>query len=107
LAASTWNILFVALLAAVVVGLALTHVIHRAIELGDPDLFDALGRPHLFKNNTISNGLKFQRWVFSLGFRKSRHGRIRNLGWVLLVYQLLYLGFFCSLLAFGANACAA
>lgn len=42
----------------------------------DPDLFNALGRPHIILNSTPKNNYLFSKWIFDFSF-KANHEKIK------------------------------
>lgn len=42
----------------------------------DPDLFNTLGRPHIFWNSTPKNNCLFSKWIIDISF-KANHEKIK------------------------------
>jgi len=101
---TVYPFLFALLMACVVAGLVLTARLHRLLRDHHPDVYDALGRPTLFLNNSIQNSWAFSRFLIVGRFQQIEHPQTLRLCRFMRAFLLCYLVFFVVLLAFGLLA---
>ena len=93
--------LFGILMLSVVVGLALTARLHRLLRTRQPDVYDSLGRPTLFLNNTIRNGWAFQRFLLGGHFQEIDDPETLRLCRFMRIFAYCYLAFIIGFVLFG------
>ena len=68
----------------------------RSLRRYQPAVWDALGRPTLFLNNSIANSFRVAKFVLGREYRNVDQGQIQKLGWA--AFLLFVLAVFLSLL---------
>src|SRR3989344_3906251 len=91
-------ILYPILMLGVVVGLATHYIFLSRLRARHPAAWNELGKPTLFINNSIANGIAVQRFIWRRDYRKLGDPSLSKLADFLRTFQLCYLIFFGFLL---------
>ena len=92
--------IFGALACAVFLGLYLSHRLYRILETRHPEKYEAMGKPSLIMNNSISNNISFIKFLFKLEWKELNDPGLSKLSGFLLVFSVVYLiGLVCVILA--------
>ena len=83
-------ILFGGLFILVFTWFYLCHRMFAILKKRHPDKYEALGKPSLILNNTISNNLLFIKFLFGRGWRELNDKGASALGNSMLVFFALY-----------------
>jgi uncharacterized membrane protein len=91
-------LVFFVLLVAFVIGLTMHHHLLREMRSRHPDLWESLGRPTLVINNSVSNGLAVQRFLWRKDYEALHDPEFILLARRLRTFNLAYLAFFAVIL---------
>jgi hypothetical protein len=95
--------LFVTLTTAVALGFFLQFWMYRILRTRHPEIYDSLGRPTLFLNNSIQNSFAVQKFIFLGRFRQIDDPELVRLCTFLRAFSICYtISFFC-LAIFGSS----
>jgi len=87
-------VLFFLLLVAAIVGLAVTQAFLREMRSRHPGLWDELGEPSLWMNNSIHNSLAVLRFLWRKDYQTLGDPEFARRAEFLWTYQIAYLIFF-------------
>jgi hypothetical protein len=85
---------FVILMISCIVGFALHSYFLRELRSRHPDIWESLGRPTLIMNNSISNGLAVQRFLWRREYESLDDPEFVQLSRVLRTFGIAYLVLF-------------
>jgi hypothetical protein len=88
------SIFFVILALVFVAGFALTHAVLRRLRARHADTWEALGRPTLIMNNSISNSLAVIRFIFRRDYSDWDDPEFTRMADSLRVFWIVYTIFF-------------
>jgi len=92
-----------AMLLIAVVGAWATQTMKNEIKIHYPDLYDYIGRPGLFSRRTIYDQCRFARFIFRREYNSLDSRRIKRLGNVVLLCNLINVMIFVYLFSFRYN----
>jgi hypothetical protein len=84
------------MMAMVVVWFILMNRLFRILRTRHPATYDSIGRPTLFLNNSIKNGLLTTRFLLGRHYRKIQDPELHSLCGFLNVFFWIYLAVFAS-----------
>ncbi len=82
--------LFVVLALLIIFGMGLTQAIFNNLSQAHQDIFQKIGEPNIFLNNTPANNWKFQKFLFCRSYKKLSGKLLSGLCYLLLVVQSLF-----------------
>ena len=94
-----YPILFAILVGAVVIWFFLCYRLFGILETRHPDKFDAMGRPSLIMNNSISNNIHFLKFLVNREWAGLGDAGLETLSKAMLVFFAAYLCLFGTLVA--------
>jgi hypothetical protein len=89
--------LFGVMFALVAIGFALQHRLYSRLQSAHPEQYERLGSPTLFLNNSISNGLKTMRFLWSRRYRELGDPKLSRLCRIIIVINVIYFILFAGL----------
>jgi hypothetical protein len=96
-----WPLLFFVLMVCVVIGFTLTSRFHRLLRERHPEVYDSLGRPTLFLNNSVQNGWASLRFILGGHFQTLGDPEVVRLCRLIRIFFFCYTLFFIALVVFG------
>jgi hypothetical protein len=78
------------LVLAVLMLLIAVHWVLAMLRKYDPATYTELGRPDLFKNNTLMSNWLFWRWIYTSSITYRGYGRIQQVLWLIRIGTVLY-----------------
>lgn len=90
-------VLFGVLMCSVFFWFYLCHRMFGILRTRHPEKYEAMGKPTLIMNNSISNNLSFIKFLFKREWRALDDGALENLGNGMLVFVVFYTVLFVSL----------
>ena len=75
----------------------------KILKTRHPKTYEAMGKPSLIMNNSISNNISFIKFLYGRHWRKLNDEGLEILGKVMLVFFLLYLIGFVLILIAGST----
>jgi uncharacterized membrane protein len=91
-------LVFLVLLVAFVIGLTMHYHFLREMRSRHPALWESLGRPTLVMNNSVSNGLAVQRFLWRKDYEALQDHEFVLLARRLRTFNIAYLVFFAVIL---------
>lgn len=94
------TLVFGVLICAVIIGLYLSHRVYKILENRHPEKYEAMGKPSLIMNNSISNNISFIKFLFKREWRELDDPALSKLSLFLLIFSLAYLiGLVCLIIS--------
>jgi hypothetical protein len=90
------NVWFAVLMVAVLIWFVLVSMLYRLLRESHAAVFESLGSPSLFLNNTIKNGLLTLKFLATGSFRELGDRRLTRLGTVMQIYFVAYMIWFLA-----------
>lgn len=90
-------IIFGILFCSVFVWFFLCHRLFKILETRHPATYEAMGKPSLIMNNSISNNISFMKFLFGGQWRDLEDDRLTKLSKSMLVFFFVYLAGFAFL----------
>ena len=90
-------VLFVIMFSSVFVWFFLCHRMFNILKTRHPEKYEAMGKPSLIMNNSISNNISFMKFLFKREWRGLGDNGMATLGKSMLVFFALYVIIFFSL----------
>jgi len=90
-------ILFGILFCSVFVWFYLCHKMFGILRIRHPEKYEAMGKPTLIMNNSISNNLSFMKFLFKREWQELNDDGLASLGKGMLVFLVIYTAIFFSL----------
>lgn len=90
--------LFVGLLAMAVVWLVLCQTLFGRLKMHDPEIFAAIGEPHIIMNNALRHFVPFGRLLYSSRYSPTDSTTRRLIG-IMRWYLVVYVAGFATLFA--------
>ena len=84
-------ILFVLLIVSGALGFVLQHRFLSLLHSRHPETWQALGRPDLFRNNSIANGMAVQRFLWRREYRALTDRQFVRFAELVRIYFIAYL----------------
>jgi hypothetical protein len=75
----------------VFVWFALCHRLFKSLQTRHPEKYEAMGRPSLIINNSLSNNISFMKFLFKREYLDLNDPGISKLAQFMLIYLLVYL----------------
>jgi hypothetical protein len=94
-------LLFFGFLVCAAVSFATMAHLHRLLRERHPAIYDALGRPTLFWNNSIQNGFAMLRFILGGQFREIHDPEVIRLCRFVRVFSYAYWAFFIAVVVLG------
>jgi hypothetical protein len=96
--------LFGILMACVALGFFLQSRLYDMLRKRHPKVYESLGRPTLFLNNSIQNGLAVQGFILFGRFKQIDDPKLVRLCSFLRVFAICYLVFFACVVIYGFSS---
>jgi hypothetical protein len=94
-------LVFGVLFVSVFVWFGLCMRLFKLLETRHPEKYNAMGRPSLIMNNSLSNNISFMKFLFKQEYRELNDHSIQKLGQVMRAFSLVYMsGFLFLVIAF-------
>jgi hypothetical protein len=87
-------ILFGVLFISVFVWFFLCNKMFKKLALKHPEKYEAMGKPSLIMNNSLSNNISFMKFLFKREWRDLNDQSVASLGKIMSVFIALYLALF-------------
>jgi len=87
-------LVFLILMAAAIIGFALTSAFLKVLRERHPAVWESLGEPSLFLNNSIANSLAVLRFLWRKDYEALNDPDFAERARVLRLYNILYCAFF-------------
>jgi hypothetical protein len=87
-------ILFGVLFIAIFVWFFLCNKMFKTLALRHPEKYEAMGKPSLIMNNSLSNNVSFIKFLFKREWRDLNDPSVTSLGKIMCVFIMLYLALF-------------
>lgn len=84
-------IVFATLFVSVILWFYLCKKLFTMLEIHHPAVYEAMGKPSLIMNNTISNNILFMKFLFKREWRELNDMKIAALGKFMLAYAVAYM----------------
>jgi len=77
----------------------LCHRMQRILAVKHPEVYEKMGKPTLFLNNSIQNGRLFNKFLFKRQWKELGDSELDDLGSKMLVYIFIHSSLFIALIA--------
>jgi hypothetical protein len=94
-------LLFLVFVLCAVVSYATTSQLLRLLRERHPAVYDSLGRPTLFWNNSMKNSFAVLAFILGGRFRETHDSEVIRLGRFLRVFSYAYWAFFIAVIVLG------